>query len=268
MKERIRFVQSELIARGYMEGTATGEIDAATRKAMKNIIGLRDGWSSRKRIIGIIQLLALENKLEINPYDGIWGSQTEYAFDMLSEMANTGEMPDPNWRDTLDPEEPARGVTANLWPMEKESELIRYYGQVGENQTRIKVPYPHYLAWDNTKQAKTIKCHEKVADSLERVLKRVLDHYGPAKIKKLRLDQYGGCLNVRKIRGGNRWSTHAWGIALDYDPSNNKLRWKSDKATFAKPAYKKWWQLWEEEGWVSLGRTKNYDWMHVQAARR
>jgi hypothetical protein len=27
---------------------------------------------------------------------------------------------------------------------------------------------------------------------------------------------------------------------------------------FAQPEYDAWWRFWEEEGWVSLGRTKNY----------
>ena len=36
---------------------------------------------------------------------------------------------------------------------------------------------------------------------------------------------------------------------------------------FARPEYNMWWKLWEEEGWVSLERQRNFDWMHVQAAR-
>jgi len=27
------------------------------------------------------------------------------------------------------------------------------------------------------------------------------------------------------------------------------------------------WKAWEEEGWLSLGRSRNFDWMHVQACR-
>ena len=69
------------------------------------------------------------------------------------------------------------------------------------------------------------------------------------------------------MRGGTRWSTHAWGIAIDYDPDRNQLKWGRDRAAFARPEYDAWWRLWEEEGWVSLGRTRNYDWMHVQAAK-
>ena len=40
-----------------------------------------------------------------------------------------------------------------------------------------------------------------------------------------------------------------------------------DEARFAEPQYDAWWALWEEAGWISLGRTRNYDWMHVQACR-
>ncbi len=80
-------------------------------------------------------------------------------------------------------------------------------------------------------------------------------------------DQFGGSLNVRRIRGGKSWSMHSWGIAIDFDPANNQLRWGRDRARFAKPEYEAFWAAWEEEGWVSLGRTRNFDWMHVQAAR-
>ena len=106
-----------------------------------------------------------------------------------------------------------------------------------------------------------------MSDSLGRVLAVVLDHYGLDEIKRLRLDLWGGCLNVRKMRGGDRYSMHSWGIALDYDPERNRLKWGRDKASFAKPEYDPWWEAWEQEGWVSLGRQRNFDWMHVQAAK-
>jgi len=85
--------------------------------------------------------------------------------------------------------------------------------------------------------------------------------------KTLKLDLWGGCLNVRRMRGGRKYSTHSWGIAVDYDPLHNRLKWGRDKALFARPEYNKWWEFWEKEGWVSLGRTRNFDWMHIQAAK-
>ena len=95
----------------------------------------------------------------------------------------------------------------------------------------------------------------------------MLDHHGPERIRELQLDLWGGCLNVRKMRGGTRWSMHCRAIALDYDPQRNQLIWGRDRAAFAKPEYDRWWQLWQTEGWVSLGRSRNFDRMHVQAAK-
>ena len=103
---------------------------------------------------------------------------------------------------------------------------------------------------------------------LQRMRLIVLAHYGPDGVRELRLDRYGGCFNPRKKRGGTSWSTHAWAIALDFDPERNRLQWGRERAAFARPEYHRWWELWEEEGWVSLGRVANFDWMHVQAARR
>ena len=91
--------------------------------------------------------------------------------------------------------------------------------------------------------------------------------YGESKIRELRLDLYGGSFVKRKKRGGSTWSTHAWGIAVDFDPDKNQLQWGRDRAYFARPEYNDWWACWEAEGWVSLGKVANYDWMHIQAAR-
>jgi hypothetical protein len=73
----------------------------------------------------------------------------------------------------------------------------------------------------------------------------------------------------RKInkRGGSTPSTHAFGAAIDHDPCNNRLRWGRLKARLANPSCEEFWRIWESEGWVSLGRTKNYDWMHIQAVK-
>jgi hypothetical protein len=113
----------------------------------------------------------------------------------------------------------------------------------------------------------TTKCNAKVKDSLLRVLTKVKTSYGVGEISRLRLDYFGGCFNYRPMRGGTMLSTHSWGIALDFDPINNQLKWDKTKATFGRPEYIRWWEIWEEEGWVSLGRQRNYDWMHVQACK-
>lgn len=211
--------------------------------------------------MGWIQLLAQEKDIEVGVIDGYWGTLTDHAFDTLEHIDEHVAPPAP-WRD----EEPST-ANPNKWPSQSQADLERFYGKVGENQARIQLPYTHKLAWDKTKKVNSFPCHEKVHDSMKRVLQRTLDHYGPERIQELRLDLWGGCLNVRKKRGGNTYSMHSWGIACDYDPERNRLKWGRDRAAFARPEYDMWWKLWEEEGWVSLGRAKNYDWMHVQAAR-
>ena len=113
-----------------------------------------------------------------------------------------------------------------------------------------------------------ISCHIKVEASLTRVLEAVATKYSAQEIDDLGLNLFGGCFNKRKKRGGSTWSTHSWGMALDFDPAQNRLKWGRDKASFARPEFVPWWECWEAEGWVSLGRERNFDWMHVQATRR
>ncbi len=229
---------------------------------MNEVKGIPQDWSKKRKAVAFIQLLAKEKNIESGETDGYWGPQTEFAFDSLQQILVEDREPE-IWR----PEE-LPDVNPNEWPTQTpEDDIVRFYGDVGENQTRIDLPYPHKLSWNKRKVINSFSCHEKVHDSLHRVLSRVLDSYGLDGIRRLRLDLWGGCLNVRKMRGGTRYSMHSWGIALDYDPERNRLKWGRDRAKFAKPEYTTWWKLWEEEGWVSLGRLRNFDWMHVQAAK-
>lgn len=156
-------------------------------------------------------------------------------------------------------------VSREIWPRQKD--VPAFFGEVGKNQTSIDLPYPMWLAWDLRKSIHKMTLHEKVAPSALRVFQRILDHYGRARIDELDIDVFGGSLAVRKMRGGSNWSMHSWGIAIDFDPARNQLKWGRDRATLDNPEYAAFWNFWQDEGWVSLGRAKNFDWMHVQAAR-
>lgn len=152
------------------------------------------------------------------------------------------------------------------WPKQNYTSMVNFYGPVGENQTSLELPYKLSLAWDKTKQLSKITCHQKVAESLYKIFEDTLKTYGQSKVTALRLDVFGGCLNVRKKRNGSSWSIHSWGAAVDLDPDNNQLSWGKNKASFAKPEYNDFWEIVESQGWVSLGRSSNFDYMHFQAA--
>lgn len=157
------------------------------------------------------------------------------------------------------------------WPTE--AQCPKFYGPKGENQTSIVLPFPMVLDWDRTKTIRTMTCHEKVADAMLRVFTKLRDHYGMTQLEDLGINQFGGCLNVRPKRGSKprngqvQWSIHSWGCAVDLDPDRNKLKETKTTARFARPEYLPMWKIIEGEGAISLGRARNFDWMHFQFAR-
>ena len=261
MKKKIIFIQEQLKRDGFLPGPVDGLLGPKTINALNKVDGLDPKFSTKRKVIAYIQLTAQKAGIESGPIDGYWGPQTLHALESLQHLIETGNEPEV-WRPEDLPEK-----NPNKWPKQTTKELNKFYGKVGANQVNIELPYPHRFSWKKDKIITRFKCHKKVEASMKRVLTRVFDHYGLEQIKELKLDIWGGCLNVRKKRGGNTYSTHSWGIAVDYDPDKNQLKWGRDKASFANPEYDKWWEYWESEGWVSLGRTRNFDWMHVQAAK-
>ena len=142
------------------------------------------------------------------------------------------------------------------------------FGSPGSDQIMVEIAYPMFLSWERETIIKKFKCHKLIAHKLQFIFNDTLEHYGLEKIHELGLNVFGGCSVQRKKRGSKKeWSMHSYGIAVDLDPENNRLEWNKSKARFALPEYDFFWKIVENYGGVSLGRERDYDWMHFQFAR-
>ena len=198
--------------------------------------------------------------------DGAFGPQTEKEtlnFQIKNGLKPDGVVGPKTWKFVTNVSN--NTPLSQKWPKQDYNSMVNFYGPVGENMTQLELPYTMRLAWDKGVVVKKISCHQKVAKSLYTILENVQKIYGKD-ISKLNLDLFGGCVNVRRMRGGSAWSIHSWGAAIDVDPDNNQLKWGKDKAAFGKPVYKDFLDAFEAEGWVSLLRARNFDGMHMQAA--
>lgn len=265
-------IQKRLAAQPIYTGAMDSLYGPQTRRSIQAALqtqgldGWRD-WPKARLLTAARQYLCTLDGIDAGRIDGLEGPQTRHVIEIYEARLRGDKEPE-TWRDAANAgtePAPAPATARTLdWPRQKDAST--YFGRPGENQMRLALSYPMRLAWDTSTVVHSTLCHEKVHDAAARVLTRVLDHYGD-NITLLGLDLFGGCLNVRKMRGGSAWCMHSWGIGFDFDPARNRLRWGKDKAAFARPEYAKWFDLWEEEGAISLGRLRNYDWMHVQFAR-
>mgnify|MGYP000109002396 CR=1 FL=1 len=262
--DSIRHAQRLLQQYAGYEGTLDGDVGTLSLKAARRVMPIaRPGWSPVRHVVGVAQvLLQRHGDTDPGPIDGLWGPQTEAAW-LLWSRARAGTpfvRPDP-------PQLEAGPV--GRWPREREADLREWFGPPGSaacSAGRVIPPWRMVLAWDLTDEVEAIACHIDVASSLQRILENVADSYTPAEIVDLGLHLYGGCFNPRPKRGGTDWSTHAWGIAVDFDTARNRLQWGRDRARLAQPDAAAFWSAVQLESWAGLGPARNYDWMHIQAA--
>lgn len=285
-----------------VDGKWGPETETAARKFLNNP---KDNtgrpWTAKRLILGIQQKIMADAGVKIE-IDGLPGMETFEAFDKWRELAlKLPEKPTPSdvkkavveagmgydlWQAissyfrreekkepapvVITPAEPKKPavVQPTVWPRQKD--VISFYGPhgvPGGHLVRVPCPWQLELSWEPQTKVISILIHEKCAKSLERVLKAQIEHYGEAGLRQLGVHKYGGSFNDRKMRGANTWSMHAYGCAIDFDPDNNQLNWGHTRARLAKADAEAWWKIWEAEGWVSLGRERDMDWQHVQAAR-
>ena len=147
-------------------------------------------------------------------------------------------------------------------------QLISKYGKPTQDGkaylVSIALPFPMRLAWDKNTKVTKMRCHKLIAQKLSNALLEILQVYGLPKIQELGIDLFGGCFNFRAMRGGSDYSRHSWAVAIDLDPERNQLKETSKTARFARPEYKPMIDIFYKHGFISLGREKNYDWMHFE----
>lgn len=271
-----RSIQRLYQAAGYYQGDIDGDLGPKSMRAADLILDNRatelptgyKRWSAKRRAIAAAQLvLKYAGYEQVGDIDGFSGPSTQYALTLWINFVDKGETEE-LWRD--DEEEDQDSLLAEVWPRQNQAELTRFFGTAGGAQCtagKVNLPFTMKIAWNKRQRINRFSCHEKVADSAETCYRRIASAYSPEDIVRLGFDLFGGCYNFRKKRGGSTLSTHAWGIAIDKDPERNRLKWGRDRALLATAECVEYWRIWEDAGWLSLGRARNYDWMHVQAAR-
>ena len=266
-----RQIQTILQSAGYYDGSIDGIFGTKSMQGALNVIkdnlnlmpsGFNSWTDARKKIAAVQILLKANGFPDVGDIDGLAGRLTDYAYEQWDYKRIHGTLPPP-WRPDDVPVNPPQPTS---WG--SQATMDRMYGPAGGPQcTRgiVRPPFKMRIAWDLGTTISTFRCHEAVADSATRVYQKVASAYSPQQIKDIGLDLFGGCYNYRKKVGGSTLSTHAYGLAIDTDPIRNQLRWTKTQARLAKPDAEEWWRIWESEGWLSLGRARDYDWMHVQA---
>lgn len=256
--------QMLLAEAGYYRAALDGRIGPATRAAVERIESGADdrrvsGWPFTRRLIAAAQRVLTAQGHYRGLIDGITGPVTTGA---VSAWRAAKVVP-------VAPSEPVPVRSVNRWPDRKNiAEMNKIFGNPGSSQAtagRCELPFPFVIAWDEQQRISRFSCNSVAAPAFTAIFAEAARHYGEAAFRRLRLDRFGGCFADRKMRGSaTTTSTHAWGVAIDIDPINNQLRWSKSRAWLARPDYEAFWQIVEAHGGTSLGRAKNYDFMHFQ----
>ena len=164
-----------------------------------------------------------------------------------------------------------RGKGESSYPPASDyASMVDYYGKPGDEFELVtfEFPYDMKLAWDKSVTVTRSRCHRLIERPLLAALNELLNTYGIEWITKHGLDLFGGIYNDRNARGGSTKSKHAWGAAIDLNPSDNgnRTKWMQDEigekgfATMPIEAI----EVFESHGFKSGARAWGRDAMHFQ----
>ncbi|WP_238365124.1 M15 family metallopeptidase [Mesobacterium pallidum] len=266
-----RHLQMLMAATGHYHGGIDGQIGPKSRQAMRDIeAAFRDrytfdptGSTEARREVAVAQ--ACLDKLGHDPgaIDGWMGNNTTEALNGFLFKQATGKA------EVIDRTPLAAPVGGGSIPTQ--AEVGRVYGSPGDQIKKrlvtIKLPFSLRIDWNLRQKATRITVHRDCADQLMAALVAVHAHYGPDRMRDLGIDRYAGAYNHRKMRGGNSWSMHAYGCAIDFYAEPNGLRTQCPEALFCGAAYKDFLDIMQDHEWLPAIRLWGKDAMHFQRAR-
>jgi hypothetical protein len=280
----LRKSEAKAIQRGLQKlGLYTKAIDgdlgpnsqtAGNAYLMANAGRLPDGfrnWSIKRKFVACLQMLCLDADFDPAMIDGWMGSNTRNAATLYIRSLDGLKIFDVQQAEPID-------VNPNNWPSAKTAELQAFYGVARKGNcsaieaqlVKVKSPWRMPLEWNRSQARTFFRVHKLVAPSLKRVLADITSNYSDQEVERLGLNRFAGDYNCRAIRGGTRMSTHAYGISIDFYSTRNGLRKTTHDTpppSLAHEDCQAFWEAFEKEGWYSLGRSEDYDWMHIQAAK-
>ena len=294
-KSGAKALQSKLKELGLLDDIVDGVLGDKSKRACADYLNSMEAsgelpdpaanwkaWDQERQVVACFQLIILQDGIEVGPVDGYYGSVTRVGADKFIQRYRNLSVVDFSEIEIVE-------ANPHNFPKEGSSEFYDRFGKVildGGNKpncspvssrmVNVQCPWKLRFTWDLDSSRSYFRVHREVAPSLKAIVENIWGHYGADGVKEFRLDYFGGDNNCRFKRGTTakthkNVSTHAYGIAIDFnDPQNglNTSTYSENPPSLAHPDLAKFWQFWEAEGWYSLGRHENRDWMHVQAAWR
>lgn len=257
-------VQALLAQAGLYGGGIDGIDGPKTRAGVKAALdGIGGDWSAKRREIGAGQTILNRLGFEAGSVDGYAGHNTNEALAAWKYDRAHGK------REEVDRTPKGYGGGASSIPHQRD--VGTYYGQPGDQiksrLVRVELPFKLRIDFNLRQSTSRITVHERCAQQLENALISVQKEYGMERMNALGIDRYAGAYNHRKMRGGSKWSMHAYGCAIDFYAVPNGLRMQCPQALFCKPEYKAFLDIMEDHGWLPAIRLWGKDAMHFQMAR-
>ena len=262
--------QTALSAAKFYAGTIDGRDGPMTQgaviAALRSAIGTAgDGWPPERRLIGAVQAALNALGHEAGTVDGFAGHNTQNALAGFLHQRRTGRaLVVPRLSDA-----PSAQVLGRHLP--RQAECDRVYGTPGDEVrarlVTVDLPYALRLDWALDQTVSRVTLHSLCAPSFRAAMEAVRAEYGASQQTALGLDRYAGGYMHRRMRGGSKWSMHAYGCAVDFYAAPNGLTTRCPRALFCGPDYRAFLDIMQDHGWLPAIRLWGADAMHFQRAR-